>query len=314
MKEVTGERLLPEEQHGELVHAEHLARYRVAAGLAKGRRVLDAACGEGYGSALLAAAGATSVTGVDIDEPTVHRARERYGLNFEVADVGSLPFDAGEFGLVVCFETIEHVQDPKAMLAELSRVLDPAGLLVISTPNKHEYLVENDFHTREFFHEEFVDLLGGLFPSVRPLYQHNWTTSAVLEETDLRECGGNRSLDVRLYKVAERRPGRELYTLAICGEEADTLSVPEIAVASSTDEAHALARRAVDAEGVALQRQHELEQAREAAALWHSEYERAKQAAERWHDDYQTIARSHAWRLTAPLRRLSSLLKRRYGR
>ena len=55
--QATGERLVPELQHGEVVHAEHLVRYLVAAELARDRRILDAACGEGYGTALLAGVG-----------------------------------------------------------------------------------------------------------------------------------------------------------------------------------------------------------------------------------------------------------------
>ena len=63
--DATGERVIPKAYAGALVLAEHLARYQLAARLARGRTVLDAACGEGYGSATLAAAGAASVVGVD---------------------------------------------------------------------------------------------------------------------------------------------------------------------------------------------------------------------------------------------------------
>ena len=175
---------MPELQHGELVHAEHLARYQLAAGLADSRRVLDAACGEGYGTALMAAGGAVSATGVDADEQTVSHARAKYpGARFELADVHRLPFDEGSFDLVVSFETIEHVRDANAVLGEFRRVLSDDGLLLISTPNKHRYLVENEFHEREFFHEEFVELLSARFANVEVLLQHNWLASAVLSPT-----------------------------------------------------------------------------------------------------------------------------------
>lgn len=311
MTEATGERLVPGEQHGELVHAEHLARYRFAAALARGKRVLDAASGEGYGSALLAAAGATSVAGVDIDEPTVKGARERYGLDFRVADVESLPFEDGEFDLVISFETIEHVQNPEAVLAELARVLDPAGAVVISTPNKDQSLVSNQFHVREFTHDEFLALLCRRFPSVRVLYQHNWTTSALLEEADFRERSGDRPLDLSFYKVMDRAPGEELYTVAVCGREIAGLSVAEVAVAAGTDEAHALANRVLEAEQVARDWHREYERAEDTAERWHGEFEQAKLTAERWHAEYQAIVRSRAWRLTVPLRRLAGLSRRR---
>ncbi|MDP1850210.1 MAG: class I SAM-dependent methyltransferase, partial [Solirubrobacteraceae bacterium] len=121
--EATGERLIPEAYAGSVVLAEHLARYRLAARLAPGRDVLDAACGEGYGSAMLAAAGAASVVGIDIDAATVAHARERHGIDARQGDVGRLPFDDATFGLVVSFETIEHVAEPERALDEFRRVL-----------------------------------------------------------------------------------------------------------------------------------------------------------------------------------------------
>jgi ubiquinone/menaquinone biosynthesis C-methylase UbiE len=136
--DATGERLIPEAYAGEIVLAEHVARYRLAGRLAPGRRVLDAACGEGYGTAMLAAAGAASVVGVDVDEQTVAHARRRYELDVRVGDVGRLPFADAAFDLVVSFETIEHVPDPEAALNEFTRVLAPDGLLIVSTPNARE--------------------------------------------------------------------------------------------------------------------------------------------------------------------------------
>ena len=118
--EATGERLVPELQHGELVHAEHLARYRLAAELADSRRVLDAACGEGYGTSMLAASGARSATGIDLDEHAVAHAQAAYPrAKFVTGDVRRLPFDDSTFDLVVSFETIEHVRDPQCGLGRV---------------------------------------------------------------------------------------------------------------------------------------------------------------------------------------------------
>ena len=137
---------MPELQHGELVHAEHLVRYLVAAELAPDRRVLDAACGEGYGTALLAGAGASSATGVDLDEATIAHARSRHPApEFVVGDVGDLPFDDASFDLIVCFETIEHVPRSRARSGGAPARSAPDGLLLVSTPNKHQYLVENEY-------------------------------------------------------------------------------------------------------------------------------------------------------------------------
>ena len=206
----TGERLVPERQHGELVHAEHLARYRMALQLAPSRRVLDAACGTGYGTALLGAA-ASSAVGLDFDEATIAHAASRYqGCDFVAGTVEALPFEAGAFDLVVSFETIEHVNDPERALGELSRVLANEGVLAISTPNKHRYLVENEFHRREFFHEEFLELLLARFEHVELMLQQNWLTSAVLSPTPAAEASGDRDLDLELTKLTEMRAEQAL--------------------------------------------------------------------------------------------------------
>jgi SAM-dependent methyltransferase len=286
--DATGERFVPDEQHGQLVHAEHLVRYRLAGQLAPSRRVLDAACGEGYGTALLARVGARSATGVDIDERSVHHARARHpGPDFVAADVRELPFGEGSFDLVVCFETIEHVADPDALLAELRRVMAEDALLVVSTPNKHQYLVENEFHEREFFHEEFVALLEAQFERVEILLQHNWLTSAVLAPELARAASGDEALDIELRKVAGIEPGGELYTLALCGSR-DLPRLGPAGVVASVDEAHRLAERLVEAE----------------------------RTAEHWHSEYQTLVEVYDsvwWRMTAPLRWLADRLRRRLG-
>ena len=138
----------------------------------------------------MAAAGAESVTAADIDQATVDHVRERYGIEAHRADVRSLPFDDGAFGLVVSFETIEHVHEPERALDELARVRAPGGHLLISTPNAAESLVQNEFHVHEFGHDEFVALLRERFPAVRLLYQHNWLTSAVLDEAGMAAADG----------------------------------------------------------------------------------------------------------------------------
>ena len=188
MLEVTGERLLPEQQRGELVHAEHLARYRFAAQLVRGKRVLDAASGEGYGTAMLAGAGAASATGVELEARWSRTRGEKYGLEFVQGDVCALPFDDASFDIVVSFETIEHVADPAKAVAEFKRVLAPGGLLVISTPNKREFLVGNEFHEREFDPGRVLDPPRRHFSDVRFAYQQNWLLSAVLgrEQFSLR--------------------------------------------------------------------------------------------------------------------------------
>lgn len=161
----TGERVIPGQGDPDLIN-EHLARYLFAQRFSSGKLVLDAACGSGYGSAMLAE-NASAVVGVDISQEAVDYSRAHYAasnLRFSAADCLALPFPADHFDLVVAFEIVEHLHDPAAFLAELDRVLKPSGLLIISTPNRLYYTEErgeiNPFHEREFTYTEFDELLG----------------------------------------------------------------------------------------------------------------------------------------------------------
>lgn len=118
----------------------HLRRYEFAASLAEGKRVLDAACGTGYGCALLTErGGAASAVGLDADPVAVAYAQRCFGpgrpIEYRVADATRTGLADGSVGLITSFETIEHVPDPDALLAEFARVLGPDGTLVLSTPN-----------------------------------------------------------------------------------------------------------------------------------------------------------------------------------
>lgn len=171
--EFTGERFTPECVRE--IWYEHLHRYAFAAPLAKGRRVLDAACGEGYGSALLAAQ-ASEVLGLDVSASTVEHARRRYAaqpnLRFEIADVTALDaLPAASFDLIVSFETLEHVEAQEAMLDGFARLLAPGGLLLVSTPDRRTYSdltgLRNEFHVRELYRDEFEALLQARFAQRR---------------------------------------------------------------------------------------------------------------------------------------------------
>jgi SAM-dependent methyltransferase len=169
----TGERFTPECVRE--IWYEHLHRYAFAAPLASGRRVLDAACGEGFGSELLARHGAQSVLGLDIDGDTVAHARRRYGqhpaLRFELADATRLDAYASRaFDLICSFETLEHVEAQDALIAGFARLLDSEGVLLVSTPDRRTYSDltghNNPFHVKELYRDEFEALLRRHFPAV----------------------------------------------------------------------------------------------------------------------------------------------------
>ncbi len=170
--EFTGERFTPECVRE--IRYEHWARYAFALPLAHGKRVLDAACGEGYGSAMLAGA-AASVLGVDIAENTIAHARSRYGaqanLRFERGDCTALDAKPGSFDLVVSFETLEHVAAQAELIAGFARSLADDGVLVVSSPDKRTYSdisgFRNEFHARELYRDELLALLAPHFSHVR---------------------------------------------------------------------------------------------------------------------------------------------------
>jgi 2-polyprenyl-3-methyl-5-hydroxy-6-metoxy-1,4-benzoquinol methylase len=163
------ERMVPEDAHARIFW-EHIGRYRFAKQFVQGKRVLDIACGEGYGAAGLAKAGAASVVGVDISPEACETARQKYGLDARAGNAQSIPLDDQSVDVVVSFETIEHVEDPAAFVRECVRVLVPSGILVVSTPNRPVYSAEgakNPFHVMEFSETEFTALLGTYFERVR---------------------------------------------------------------------------------------------------------------------------------------------------
>ncbi len=185
----TGERFVPGVP-GEIAH-EHWHRYAFARRFAAGRRVLDVACGEGYGSALLAAS-AREVTGVDVARDVVRHAAAAYvhipHLRFVAASAAALPLPDASIDVAVSFETIEHLPpalQPR-MIAELARVLAPDGILVLSAPNPVEYSdarsYRNPFHTHEPTREELGDLLAGDFPARRWFSQRRYFGSAIWSE------------------------------------------------------------------------------------------------------------------------------------
>ncbi len=120
---MTGERFIPGMTG--IIELEHLHRYALAMTLSKGKRVLDAASGEGYGSNLLASV-AESVTGIDISFEAIGHAKQRYSaknLEFRQGNCANLPIDDCSIDLVVSFETIEHHDQHEEMMREFVRVL-----------------------------------------------------------------------------------------------------------------------------------------------------------------------------------------------
>ena len=152
----TGERFVPESVAPLLAEYEHVHRYAFALDFVQGKTVLDIACGEGFGSALLAAR-AERVIGVDNSDETIRHGRTRYGhlsnLEFKTGACEAIPCEDDSVDVVVSMETIEHIRDQQAFLAEVKRVLRPEGVLLVSTPNPENRRSPEDesnpYHVRE---------------------------------------------------------------------------------------------------------------------------------------------------------------------
>lgn len=173
--EFTGERLVPG-VYGKIA-VEHLHRYAISLDFVKGKKVLDIASGEGYGSNLLSKS-AQEVVGVDISQIAVDHAQKNYSsknLSFQVGSVLDIPCEPEVFDVVVSFETIEHISDHRKMIAEIKRVVKPDGLLIISTPEKAVYSDQanysNPYHEKELYEEEFVQILNEHFHFIQLGYQ-----------------------------------------------------------------------------------------------------------------------------------------------
>jgi len=237
----TGERFTPECVR-EMAY-EHWHRYAFARQLARGKRVLDAACGEGYGTNLLADV-AAEVVGVDVSDTAIAHARARYGqrenCRFEAMDCTALNFPNNHFDLVVSFETVEHVLAQEALVAGFARVLKDDGVLLISSPDKHTYSDVsgycNEFHVRELYREEFLALLQPHFRATR-LYGQK-----LLFQSALWALDGN-SKEVEALTAAADGTALSLsldyaplYFVAACTKHEQALPIPQLSLFGDREE------------------------------------------------------------------------------
>ena len=288
--ECTGEHYLPEFDGDWTL--EHLHRYLLACELAAGKTVLDIACGDGYGAAMLARH-AAQVTGVDIDTPTVERARGKYvadNLRFLQGSATDIPLDDDSVDLVISFETIEHLMEQDRMLYEIRRVLRPEGFLLISSPDKYEYSdvpgYHNEFHLKELYRQEFEALLQKHFSRHALLGQRvvfgsliaSAETRPFLSWSKVEEQGRTEGLAHAVYHIAVAGDGplpplpSSLFRAPL--EHSDHVRQLEAALHYTQE--------CLDA------REHELEDARTMLS---------------------SLVNSRSWKLTAPLRALATLLR-----
>jgi ubiquinone/menaquinone biosynthesis C-methylase UbiE len=294
----TGERFVPGAR-GE-IWVEHWHRYHFASRWARGRNVIDVACGEGYGTALLAAH-AAQVTGIDVSPEAVAHARATYAklpnARFECASCTAIPLPDASVDLAVSFETVEHIAEQEAFLDDLARVLKPDGVLLISCPNKLEYSDKrgftNEFHVRELYRDELERLVGSRFPHARWFGQRPTFFSVIAPEP------ADAATQAQLLEVAEADPGdsgatisNPMYFLVAASRRPESVAAtpPALSVMADRDdwvhhdyekvmrELTVAANRCVGLERLVDEREALIAKERQAALGWTQERERLSES------------------------------------
>jgi O-antigen biosynthesis protein len=223
----TGERYIPGQGGCQLAY-EHLHRYLFALRWAEGKRVLDLACGNGYGSAILARR-ASHIWALDADGAALacaHKEWRAKNLSLIHGDAVQLPFHSGSIGLVVAMEALEHIRDQELVLQEIDRVCSKDGVALISTPNKAVYSdareYANPFHVCELYFDEFVALLKKHFKYIEVVGQQMRAGSLLSGDF----ADSPHEVMIEPPPGAEKAAPGPMYYVAICSREELRIPIP----------------------------------------------------------------------------------------
>lgn len=209
---------------------EHWHRYHWLTPYVQDKTVADLACGEGYGSALLAQF-AKQVLAIDIDQATIERASNKYqnheNLNYIQADVLNTPIDQQSIDCLVSFETLEHLSQHCQLLAEFKRVLRTNGLLVLSTPDKDVYSGSehhNEFHVKELNKAEFTELVEHHFKHV-VYFGQQLQTNSVLAPLDQSSGSNLEALYVEKTQeqTTQKNQCKPTYLIAVASDSIEAI-------------------------------------------------------------------------------------------
>jgi SAM-dependent methyltransferase len=289
--EFTGERVIPGRVDTDLLN-EHVARYAFAARLARGKRVLDAGCGAGYGAAELAET-ALSVVGVDVAAEAVAYAREHYRhqyLEFEQASCTALPHADAAFDLVVAFEVIEHLPGWRDFLLEVRRVLAPTGQFIVSTPNRLYYAESrsqagaNPFHAHEFEFDEFRTELSAIFQHIS-LFLENHVEGVAFRPVQEGAAGGAGATTEVRVDGGETLPAESHFFVAVCAHRPQTGNPTFVYVPSAANVLRERETHIALLEGELRRKDDWLAEAQRDLAEWEREHRKLTEALEesnRW--------------------------------
>lgn len=136
VKEVDNNLRCYPESSNKRVLADHLARYEFFSKFVKDKKVLDIACGEGYGSNLFKLAGATDVFGADNDQDIIDQAKIKYrDVLFSVEEATHTSYSDNYFDVIFSFETWHYLKNYDKFIVEVNRILKPGGHFIFSVPN-----------------------------------------------------------------------------------------------------------------------------------------------------------------------------------
>jgi ubiquinone/menaquinone biosynthesis C-methylase UbiE len=207
-----------------IIYDEHLVRYEFAKRFVKGKKVLDIACGSGYGAKILAEAGAEKVIAVDIDKEAVAAAKINYfhkNIEYLESSAEEIKLADKSIDIIVSFETIEHLKNPERYLNELKRVVKDGGTVIISTPNDDVFHAKNPFHFKEYNKDEFGNLLKKYFRYCEIFDQANGIASYI--KIDRQNKNG------KIF-IAENKEN-PLYFIAVCSN-GEIIDLPKDNMAS----------------------------------------------------------------------------------
>lgn len=232
--EFTGERVIPGKVNLDLLN-EHLVRYTFAKQLVKpSYQILDAGCGVGYGTKeLVIGKSNVKATGIDISHEAIHYAVEHYGTSgcyFNVMNLEELTLEKESFDLVVCFEVIEHLHQPEKFLSSIASLIKKDGFFVVSTPNKKMYSdaipgYNNPYHVKEYYLDEFMEMLSGYFPNV-DIYSQNYTQGMFIKpiQSEVSSC----NISTNSSTESSMKDDNASYFVAVCSFEESAKISPVI--------------------------------------------------------------------------------------
>jgi len=218
----TGERLIPEGHMQTLTYGEHISRYKAVLELCRGKSVADIASGTGYGSKMIAQV-ASSVIGIDYSKEATEYAIENYSaknLKYRALDATATDIKKSSIDVVISFETIEHLSDPKGFIKEVKRILTEDGVFIVSTPNDKEFMEGNNFHTHEFDFKELDSLISSNFRKKEFYFQGTWFATGIYRRSDFVRAGNS---EVISYKTFEQDANSAIYFIVLASNSSKNL-------------------------------------------------------------------------------------------